>query len=141
MLPFLKWPGGKRWLVERYPDLLPTKYGTYIEPFLGSGAVYFHLEPRKAILSDANEELIAAYEAIRSDPDVVRRHLRKHNREHNRDYYYAQRDNAPRTATTRAAQFVYLNRTCFNGIYRVNLNGVFNVPIGTKTGVVLGSST
>jgi DNA adenine methylase len=139
MVPFLKWPGGKRWFVTRYAQLLPSEYGTYIEPFLGSGAVFFHLQPQKALLGDTNEELIATYRAIRSDPAGVRRHLRDHHRYHNAEYYYAVRCASMRTGITRAARFVYLNRTCFNGIYRVNLAGTFNVPIGTKTAVLLDS--
>jgi DNA adenine methylase len=137
MLPFLKWPGGKRWFVAEHAHLLPTTYERYIEPFLGSGAVYFHLEPRKALLGDANEDLVETYRAIKKDPAGVERHLRRHHRDHDAEYYYAVRDGLMRTGVTRAARFVYLNRTCFNGIYRVNLQGKFNVPVGTKTAVVL----
>lgn len=137
MLPFLKWPGGKRWFVTQHAHLLPTKYETYIEPFLGSGAVFFHLEPRKARLGDANADLIATYRAIKKDPTGVERHLRRHHRHHTSNYYYAVRDGDMRNDVTRAARFVYLNRTCFNGIYRVNLEGKFNVPVGTKTAVIL----
>lgn len=137
MLPFLKWPGGKRWFVTRHAHLLPKEYDTYIEPFLGSGAVFFYLEPRKALLGDANEDLVATYRAIKSDPTGVERHLRRHHRDHDADYYYAVRDGSMRTDVTRAARFVYLNRTCFNGIYRVNLEGKFNVPVGTKTAAIL----
>lgn len=137
MLPFLKWPGGKRWFVTQYAHLLPTTFGTYVEPFLGSGAVFFHLEPRKALLGDANEELLATYRAIKRAPAAVVRHLKRHHRDHDTTYYYIVRDARMRTEVTRAARFVYLNRTCFNGIYRVNLEGRFNVPVGTKTAVVL----
>jgi DNA adenine methylase len=137
MLPFLTWPGGKRWFVLHHAHLLPSNYGTYIEPFLGSGAVFFHLQPRKALLGDKNEALIATYQAIRNDPTGVRRHLRKHNHNHSEDYYYFVRGKPMRTRVTRAARFVYLNRTCYNGIYRVNVNGMFNVPIGGKTSVLL----
>lgn len=137
MLPFLKWPGGKRWFVTQFAHLLPKKYKTYVEPFLGSGAVFFHLEPQEALLGDANVELVTTYRAIKKNPAGVLRHLRRHHREHDADYFYAVRDDSKRNDVTRAARFVYLNRTCFNGIYRVNLEGKFNVPVGTKTAVIL----
>lgn len=137
MLPFLKWPGGKRWFVTQHAHLIPSEYETYIEPFLGSGAVFFHLEPRRALLGDTNEDLVATYQAIKSDPAGVERHLKRHHRDHDSEYYYSVRDGLMRAEATRAARFVYLNRTCFNGIYRVNLQGKFNVPVGTKTAVIL----
>jgi len=137
MLPFLKWPGGKRWFVTRHAALVPTTFGRYIEPFLGSGAVYFHLNPKRALLGDTNRELIDTYKVVKRDPDGVLYHLRRHQRDHCRDHYYHIRGAVMRTAATRAARFIYLIRTCFNGIYRVNLDGVFNVPIGTKTAVLL----
>ncbi len=138
MTPFLKWPGGKRWFVSSHAELLPTDFRVYREPFLGSGAVFFHLNPQRAVLSDTNRELIATYRAIKSDALAIERRLRRHQSLHDDDHYYRTR-NAPRTADlrTEAARFLYLNRTCFNGIYRVNLQGVFNVPRGTKTAVVL----
>ena len=114
MLPFLKWPGGKRWFAARAAQFLPSTYGRYIEPFLGSGALYFHLERANALLGDANKELIATYEAIRSDPDGVGRYLHTHHNYHSPEYYYQMRGKELRTPTTRAARFVYLNRTCFN---------------------------
>jgi DNA adenine methylase len=139
VVPFLKWAGGKRWLVSSYPELLNRSYKRYIEPFLGSGAVYFHLAPERSILADRNEELIETYQALRDAWHSVERELAKHHRNHSKNYYYAIRDSKPRTAHTRAARFIYLNRTCWNGLYRVNLNGKFNVPVGTKTNVVLES--
>lgn len=137
MLPFLKWPGGKRWFVTRFADSLPHSFGRYIEPFLGSGAVFFHLQPERALLGDRNSELIEAYKAMKRDPEGVLAHLRRHQRDHCHEHYYRIRGAVPRTPATRAARFIYLNRTCFNGIYRVNLDGRFNVPIGTKTAVLL----
>lgn len=137
VIPFLKWPGGKRWFVARHADLLPRTFGRYVEPFLGSGVVFFHMNPRAALLGDTNRELIETYDAVRRDPDGVLRHLRRHQRAHDHAHYYRVRDAAMRTPATRAARFIYLNRTCFNGIYRVNLDGTFNVPIGTKTAVLL----
>lgn len=136
MTPFLKWAGGKRWLVAKHSRLFPTITNRYIEPFLGSGAVFFHLEPAKAILSDLNEELIDTYLAIRDDSEGVQKALRAHHRQHDEEYYYKVREQNLRTPTTRAARFIYLNRTCFNGLYRVNLKGVFNVPKGTKENVI-----
>lgn len=137
VIPFLKWAGGKRWLVATQESLFPATYQRYIEPFLGSGAVYFYLGPKRAILGDLNAELIETYQAIRDDWRSVVRLLGKHHRSHSKSYYYRVRDQRYRSAVGRAAQFIYLNRTCWNGLYRVNLNGKFNVPIGTKNDVLL----
>ena len=137
VVPFLKWAGGKRWFVEARPRLIPTTYNTYIEPFLGSGAVYFHVAPTKGILADNNEALIETYAAIREDWEAVVDELRIHHEQHSKQYYYKVRDQRPRIPARRAARFIYLNRTCWNGLYRVNLDGKFNVPIGTKTNVLL----
>lgn len=137
MIPFLKWPGGKRWFVARHAAILPRTFGRYIEPFLGSGAVFFHLNPKRALLADTNRDLIDTFEAVKRDPDGVLYHLRRHHREHGHDHYYHIRAAKMRTDASLAARFIYLNRTCFNGIYRVNLDGTFNVPIGTKTAVLL----
>ena len=137
ILPFLKWAGGKRWLALRHRGLLPIRFARYIEPFLGSGAMYFALKPKQAILSDLNEELITTYLGVRSDPQRVQQELTKHHQNHCPEYYYQMRRYRPRAAYTRAARLIYLNRTCWNGLYRVNLRGEFNVPIGTKTNAVL----
>lgn len=137
ILPFLKWAGGKRWLVKNHSDLLPKNFNTYYEPFLGSGAVFFSLKPKKAVLADANFRLIETYIAIKKDWTKVRTALLRHNRNHSKKYYYTERGCFRRSIYERAAQFVYLNRTCWNGLYRVNLNGKFNVPIGTKDAVIL----
>ncbi len=133
--PFLKWPGGKRWLVSRYTDLFPTTMRRYIEPFLGGGAVFFYLRPESAVLADANTELVGAYKAIRAHSRALDSLLRRFHKLHNPRFYYQMRSSNPRDKLHQAARFLYLNRTCFNGIYRVNLNGEFNVPIGTKTTV------
>lgn len=135
--PFLKWAGGKRWLVQDHPYLIPLNFKRYIEPFLGSAALFFHLQPEQAVLSDTNQELIDAYKAIRDYPVEVNRQLKIHHRLHSEDYYYKVRSSTPRTPHTKAACFIYLNRTCWNGLYRVNLDGQFNVPVGTKTNVIL----
>lgn len=139
VIPFLKWAGGKRWMIYGHPELFPKEYNRYIEPFLGSAAVFFSLKPKKAILSDLNSELIETYCAIRDDYHRIETNLRKHHRNHSESYYYEMRSKRLRVTATRAAQFIYLNRTCWNGLYRVNLDGVFNVPIGTKTNVVLST--
>lgn len=139
MLPFLKWAGGKRWFVASHNALLPATYQRYIEPFLGSGTVFFHLEPQTAILGDKNPELITAYTAIRDSWADVASALRRHHRNHSSSYYYRVRESRPRAPHQIAARLVYLNRTCFNAIYRVNLKGQFNVPIGTKTAVISDS--
>jgi len=138
-LPFLKWAGGKRWFVARGLDLLPTRYERYIEPFLGSGAVFFSLNPRKAVLADLNADLIDTYLAIQKDWKRVAKILGKYQRAHSKEFYYLVRSSQPRSLHGRAARLIYLNRTCWNGLYRVNVRGEFNVPIGTKRNVVLGS--
>lgn len=135
--PFLKWAGGKRWLAPSIQEKIGIIAGRYIEPFLGSGAVFFRLCPNTALLNDANTDLIDAYKAIRQDYKTVVKHLTRHHRLHSKEYYYQTRDYAPRCLFRRAAKFIYLNRTCWNGLYRVNLNGTFNVPIGTKSSVLL----
>lgn len=135
--PFLKWAGGKRWLVERYSSFLDVEYERFIEPFLGSGAVFFKLLPNKAILCDKNEKLIETYAAIRDDWKLVERYLREHHSRHSKEYYYSLRAKTLKSPASRAARFVYLNRTCWNGLYRVNLAGQFNVPIGTKNNAIL----
>ncbi len=139
MLPFLKWAGGKRWLIEQHADLIPQKFGRYFEPFLGSGSIFFHLAPRAATLSDTNHELIECYEQIKLYPKQIRGLMEVHHRCHSEEHYYSVRAKAYSDPIERAAKFLYLNRTCFNGIYRVNLKGTFNVPMGTKTNVVLGT--
>lgn len=138
-LPFLKWAGGKRWLADSYTHLLPLAFEGYYEPFLGSGAIFFSIRPDNAVLSDANEELIECYSALRDNWRSVERHLRNHQKHHCKEHYYRVRSNLPRTAPSRAARFIYLNRTCWNGLYRVNLRGEFNVPIGTKKNILLGT--
>lgn len=135
--PFLKWAGGKRWLVAKHKDWLCVDAGRHIEPFLGSGAVFFHLSPCQSLLSDTNQELIETYMMVRDDPEGLLRQLKIHQKLHSTQYYYEMRSRIPRTPTTRAARFLYLNRTCFNGLYRVNLDGIFNVPKGTKSNVIL----
>jgi len=137
--PFLKWAGGKRWFVSQNLSIFPQNFNKYIEPFLGSGAIFFALQPKNAILSDINKDLIDTYKAIKTDWIKVYELLKFHHKNHNRDYYYKVRSSKPRTLFSRAARLIYLNRTCWNGLYRVNRRGEFNVPIGTKTDVLLGT--
>jgi len=134
--PFLRWVGGKRWLVNKYSEHFPKKYNNYIEPFLGGGAVFFFLEPKKAILSDLNEELINTYRCVRDEPSKLLNVLKIHQRNHSKEYYYKTRDFNPIKIHTKAGKFLYLNRTCFNGIYRVNSSGKFNVPYGNKSTII-----
>lgn len=138
-IPFLKWAGGKRWLASAHSELLPSKYKRYYEVFLGSGAVFFSMRPRQATLSDINEELIECYSVLRDEWQNVIERLHYHHLNHSDDHYYKVRDSKPRLLTNRAARFIYLNRTCWNGLYRVNLKGEFNVPVGSKTNVLLGT--
>ncbi|WP_198386542.1 DNA adenine methylase [Burkholderia ubonensis] len=140
LTPFLKWPGGKRWFVCNYANLIPKEFDTYVEPFLGAGSVYFHLRPRQALLGDINPDLVNAYRAIKEDWETVSNSLRYRQRRHREDadsYYYWLRDRTPSDPAQQASRLIYLNRTCFNGIYRVNKRGQFNVPRGTKDKVVI----
>jgi DNA adenine methylase len=136
-LPFLKWAGGKRWLTGLIAPHVVRGDGTYYEPFLGSAAMYFHWQPARAVLSDTSAALVETYSAIKLDHARVALHLGRHAALHDKEYYYRLRRTVCRTPHTRAAQLVYLNRTCWNGLYRVNRQGLFNVPKGTKDTVEL----
>ena len=113
------------------------EYNRYIEPFLGGGSVYFHLQPEDALLGDMNPDLISAYKGIQKDHVKLTELLKDHQRKHSDEYYYEMRKTLFIDPIEQAARFIYLNRTCFNGIYRVNLKGEFNVPRGTKNSVIL----
>lgn len=134
--PFLKWPGGKRWFVSGHDNFLPKKFKRYIEPFLGGGSVFFHLKPKRSILGDVNADLIATYQSVREDWAGVERLLQRHQRKHKESHYYLIRDTEPQDDIERAARLIYLNRTCFNGVYRVNRSGKFNVPMGDRESVL-----
>ncbi len=134
--PPLKWAGGKRWLIQSNSDIFPHAYRKYFEPFAGSAAVFFHMGPKRAVLSDLNEDLIDTYVALRDCGEDVAILLTKHQQKHSFEHYYAVRASKPKTIASKAARFIYLNRTCFNGLYRVNRNGDFNVPKGSKNSVV-----
>lgn len=136
--PFLKWAGGKRQLLPALSEILPRKMRTYYEPFLGGGAVFFHLAAEgrfeRAVLNDWNRELVDCYRVIRDFPDDLIRKLLDHmNHEWNTaSYFDSMRSQQTNTLdpADRAARLIYLNRTCFNGLYRVNKRGQFNVPFG-----------
>lgn len=130
--PFLKWAGGKSKLIQQYLTHLPSEntYKNYYEPFLGGGAVFFHIQPRKAILTDINAELIITYRCVRDNVKELIYLLKEHESKHSRDYYYHVRANPVKTDLEKAARLIYLNKTCFNGLYRVNSQGKFNVPLG-----------
>jgi DNA adenine methylase len=129
--PFLKWVGGKGQLLSQLWPMLPGQFGRYIEPFLGGAALFFALRPARAVLSDVNEELIDCYRSVRDDVDGVIAALGKHR--HDRDHFYAVRglDPSALPLPERAARTIFLNRTGFNGLYRVNSSGRFNVPFGS----------
>jgi DNA adenine methylase len=128
--PFVKWAGGKRQLLPAIRAALPPAFARYFEPFVGGGAVFFDLDPRAAILSDANAELINCYVVVRDRVDALSRALRGH--VYDKRHYYRVRALRPDDldAVERAARTIYLNKTGFNGLYRVNSKGIFNVPFG-----------
>ncbi|HIK07577.1 MAG TPA: DNA adenine methylase [Trichormus sp. M33_DOE_039] len=135
--PFLKWAGGKRQLVPLIlGNYLPKNYShqVYYEPFVGGGAILFSLQPKKAVINDSNSELINCYKVIRDSVDDLIENLKSH--KNNEDYYYAIRDwdraksFQNRTPIERASRIIFLNKTCYNGLFRVNSQGQFNVPFG-----------
>lgn len=133
--PWLKYAGGKTALLSEILPRLPAKIRTYYEPFVGAGAVFFALSAEKrferAVIGDSNGELMLTYATLGTNPSSVIANLRKHVLPHNEAYYYEVRSSRPKTDAARAARFIYLNRTCFNGLYRVNRKGEFNVPFGS----------
>ena len=139
--PLLRWAGGKQRLVKHLqrfvpPDLLDR---VYHEPFLGAASLFLHLRPQRALLSDANQHLIDCYQGVRDAPTQIARLLHQHAERDSPTYYYRIRDdyNTRGPSRVRSAQFLYLNRTCFNGIFRVNERGCFNVPYGHKAQPVI----
>ncbi len=137
MRPLFRWVGGKQHLAHRLAEYVPSDLSDrlYREPFFGAGSLFFFIRPRRAVLSDLNSDLIHAYRFVREKPELVARYLSSHARNDSQNYYYDIREEYNYSAHFTAAQsarFLYLNRTCFNGIYRVNLDGDFNVPYGKK---------
>ncbi len=140
MLPLLKWAGGKRRIAKKIIDLInhDLQEGTYFEPFLGGGAVLFELAPKKAVCFDYNKDLIEFYNVVKKDPEKLINILdKKYKHQNNRDFYYETRELdrdekkfRKMSDIERAARFMYLNKTCYNGLWRVNRKGYNNVPFG-----------
>ncbi|WP_017658855.1 DNA adenine methylase [Baaleninema simplex] len=136
--PFLKWAGGKRQLIPIIKKYIPRKYTQYYEPFVGAGAVLFSLQPAKKsiVINDTNSELINCYKTIRDNPEDLLNLCKQHESNNSKEYYYRLRgrDRQPGfeklSSVERAARIIYLNKTCFNGLFRVNSQGQFNVPYG-----------
>ncbi|MHB8157642.1 MAG: DNA adenine methylase [Desulfocucumaceae bacterium] len=128
--PVLKWAGGKRQMLGQYKEFFPHRFNAYHEPFLGGGAVFFHLAPPVAYLSDWNDELINMYLVIQTGVDQLVEDLSQHKNEE--EYYYRVRalDTRSLDEVQRASRLIFLNKTCYNGLYRVNKKGQFNVPFG-----------
>lgn len=132
--PFVKWVGGKRQLLKQFKNLYPQNFcfqtHTYFEPFVGGGAVFFNLQPYQSEISDMNFELITAYKVIQKNVEALIMSLQKH--QYEKEYFLKMRDQDPLQLSDieRASRFIFLNRTCFNGLYRVNKKGRFNVPFG-----------
>ena len=138
-VPFVKWAGGKRKLVDHVISAAPVSFDRYLEPFLGGGAVALALGHHKMLLNDANTELINAYHVIRDNLDALLPLLDEHQRKHSKEYFYNVRAQEPSNLNSveQAARFIYLNKTCFNGLYRVNKHGQFNVPFGRYKNPIL----
>ena len=135
--PFLRWAGGKTRSIPFLEKHLPTNLSSmhkYYEPFIGAGSLFFHIKPSNAILSDTNKDLIECYETVQKRPDAISTYLEQHLSNTCEGYYYKMREkyNTSKHSIARAALFIYLNKTCFNGIWRVNKKGEFNVPYGFK---------
>ncbi|MBR6902105.1 MAG: DNA adenine methylase, partial [Synergistaceae bacterium] len=135
VMPVLKWVGGKRQLIETYTPLLPKKISSYCEPFIGGGALLFHLQPKKAYINDINHDLIRVYTVIKNNVEELIEELKKYKNE--AEFFYSVRDldrdkylYKSLSETEKAARIIYLNKTCYNGLYRVNNAGEFNSPFG-----------
>lgn len=135
--PFLKWAGGKGQLLAELLARVPSGFNHYFEPFLGGGALFFALQPQRAVLSDLNSELIKAFVAVKNSPTELVNDLKQHHYES--DYFYSVRniDRSPYldrlTDVQRASRLIFLNKCCYNGLYRVNSKGQFNTPFGKYT--------
>lgn len=139
--PFLKWVGGKGQLLEQFEQLFPQKYNSYFEPFIGGGAVFFSLNPKKAHINDINETLVNTYLYIKDDVDKLIKSLKKLEKDflskdgdERKEFYYSLREkynSLPQNDFKRSVYFLFFNKTAFNGVYRENSKGGFNVPIGS----------
>ena len=142
--PFVKWAGGKRQIIDKLKMYVPYEYNTYYEPFIGGGALLFELSPKKAVINDSNSELMNVYNVL-CDEDKFKelcKCLNNHERNHTEEYFYEIRNKDKNKKSfnrlsdyTRAGRTIYLNKACFNGLYRVNSKNEFNVPFGKKTKV------
>lgn len=134
--PILKWVGGKRQLLSEIAPLIPPSPSLYVEPFVGGAAVLLDRQPKKALINDFNEELINVYRVVRDEPEKLIELLKEHERENTSEHYYEVRALDRSTSFSelsnvkRAARIIYLNKTCFNGLFRVNSQGQLNVPYG-----------
>ena len=140
--PFIKWVGGKRGLLSQIIPLLPSEFNHYFEPFIGGGALFFELysqgmlKNKKVYLSDINAELVNTYTVVKNNPTELIKNLLSFQSKHNKDFYYEMReldrqsDFHALSVVEKATRFIYLNKTCFNGLYRVNKKGFFNTPMG-----------
>lgn len=150
MQPIIKWAGGKRQLLDVLKTHMPSKYNKYVEPFFGSGALFFDLMPENAIVNDFNVELVNLYQCVRDSVDDVLRVALRYQHEYNallsdeerKLYYYARREDFNRNihnqlGVTDAALFLFLNKACYNGLYRVNSNGFYNTPYGQRKKLTL----
>lgn len=133
--PVVKWVGGKRQIIDQITKYIPKNFSTYYEPFLGGGAVLFELQPKKAVVNDINSELINIYEVIKDNVEKLIEDLKQHRNEE--DYFYKIREldrDKDRynklTPVQRASRIIFLNKTCYNGLFRVNKAGEFNTPFG-----------
>jgi DNA adenine methylase len=136
--PVVKWVGGKTKLLPELLARMPVRFGRYYEPFAGGAALFFRVAPERAVLADSNSDLIGLYTCLSGDVAGVIRRLEHHRASHSEAHYYATRTRwndreASWVSADRAATFIYLNKTCFNGLWRVNRAGAFNVPIGRYT--------
>ena len=142
--PFVKWAGGKRQILDKLKEYVPVEYNTYYEPFVGGGALLFELAPKHAVINDLNKELMNTYKVLCDEEKFKKmcRVLNNYEANHSEEFYYEIRNKDRNKNTynklsdyTRAARTIYLNKACFNGLYRVNSKGEFNVPYGKKTKV------
>jgi DNA adenine methylase len=145
LTPFVKWAGGKRQLMTSLLELKPKKFDKYFEPFVGGGALFLELAPKEAVINDFNSELISVYKSLKNKEAFIElyKFCKEHEALHSEEYFYKIRaldtsaDYINQPLPTRAARCIYLNKACFNGLYRVNAKGQFNVPFNGKTKVKL----
>ena len=141
--PFVKWAGGKKKLLSIIEKRIPSSFNTYFEPFVGGGALLFHLQPSQFVINDTNEELICVYRCLQDSElfELMKKEIIKHEQNHSNEYFYKLRELDKKKSFkkmpiyVRAARMIYLNKACFGGLYRVNSSGYFNVPSGKKVSV------